>query len=160
MKKKILIMGLPGSGKTFLARYLLKYINAKWLNNDEIRKKYNDWDFSPEGRERQSKRMRELSDKLINDGNNVIADFVCPTKEAREKFKPDFVVWMDTIPEGRYEDTNRMFENPQKYDIDYHVAEWFNDTHTQLVPIIERYMKKQNTTPIGYVAYRLEEDDV
>ena len=62
--------------------------------------------------------------------------------------------------EGRYEDTNRMFENPQKYDIDYHVSEWFNDTHTQLVPIIERYMKKQNTTPIGYVAHRLDEDDI
>ena len=65
-----------------------------------------------------------------------------------------------STPEGRYEDTNRMFENPKKVDVDYHVAEWFNDTHVQLVPIIERYMKKQNTTPIGYVAWRLENDNL
>ena len=151
-------MGLPGSGKTYLAKRFSKIVNAEWLNADKIRGKYNDWDFSEQGIIRQVKRMKNLaqhSRKKI-----VVADFVCPTKEAREKFEPDFVVWMDTIPEGRYEDTNRMFENPQKYDIDYHVAEWFNDTHTQLVPIIERYMKKQNTTPIGYVAHRLNEDDI
>ena len=90
----------------------------------------------------------------------AVADFVCPTKEAREQFEPDFVVWMDTIPEGRYEDTNRMFENPKKVDVDYHVAEWFNDTHVQLVPIIERFMKKQNTTPVGYMAWRIENDNL
>ena len=116
MKKKILIMGLPGSGKTFLARYLLKYINAKWLNNDEIRKKYNDWDFSPEGRERQSKRMRELSDKLINDGNNVIADFVCPTDTTRRDYSADYLIWVDTIEKGRFDDTNKLFQPPSKFN--------------------------------------------
>ena len=116
MKKKILIMGLPGSGKTFLARCLLKYINAKWLNNDEIRKKYNDWDFSPEGRERQSKRMRELSDKLINDGNNVIADFVCPTDTTRRDYSADYLIWVDTIEKGRFDDTNKLFQPPSKFN--------------------------------------------
>ena len=116
MKKKILIMGLPDSGKTFLARYLLKYINAKWLNNDEIRKKYNDWDFSPEGRERQSKRMRELSDKLINDGNNVIADFVCPTDTTRRDYSADYLIWVDTIEKGRFDDTNKLFQPPSKFN--------------------------------------------
>ena len=109
-------MGLPGSGKTFLARYLLKYINAKWLNNDEIRKKYNDWDFSPEGRERQSKRMRELSDKLINDGNNVIADFVCPTDTTRRDYSADYLIWVDTIEKGRFDDTNKLFQPPSKFN--------------------------------------------
>ena len=116
MKKKILIMGLPGSGKTFLARYLLKYINAKWLNNDEIRKKYNDWDFSPEGRERQSKRMRELSDTLIKDGNNVLADFVCPTDTTRRDYSADYLIWVDTIEKGRFDDTNKLFQPPSKFN--------------------------------------------
>ena len=135
------------------------------INADEVRKKYeghdmSKWDFSPEGRIRQADRMRHLADGVVMTGKIAVADFVCPTKEAREKFEPDFVVWMDTIPEGRYEDTNRMFENPPKADVDYHVAEWFNDTHVQLVPIIERYMKKQNTTPVGYMAWRLENDNL
>ena len=116
MKKKILIMGLPGSGKTFLARCLLKYINAKWLNNDEIRKKYNDWDFSPEGRERQSKRMRELSDTLIKDGNNVLADFVCPTDATRRDYMADYLIWVDTIKKGRFDDTNKLFQPPSKFN--------------------------------------------
>ena len=162
---KILIFGLPGSGKTTLAEPLAKLLGGVHINADEVRKKYeghdmSKWDFSPEGRIRQADRMRHLADGVVMTGKIAVADFVCPTKEAREKFEPDFVVWMDTIPEGRYEDTNRMFETPKKADVDYHVAKWFNDTHTQLVPIIERFMKKQNTTPVGYMAWRLENDNV
>ncbi len=116
MKKKILIMGLPGSGKTFLARSLLKYFKAKWLNNDEIRKKYNDWDFSPEGRQRQAQRMRKLSDELIINGNNVIADFICPTNSTREDYGADYIIWVDTLNEGRFEDTNKLFVPPSKFN--------------------------------------------
>ncbi|MDB4845653.1 adenylyl-sulfate kinase [Candidatus Pelagibacter sp.] len=118
--KIILIMGLPGSGKTTLANKLGPMLNAKRLNADEVRKKANDWDFSEEGRKRQSKRMAEFAKKLKEDGSYVIADFICPTKEARSLFPADFVIWVDTIEEGRFEDTNKMFVKPDKFD--FHVT--------------------------------------
>tara|TARA_B100001778_G_scaffold171608_1_gene141042 strand:+ start:19 stop:426 length:408 start_codon:yes stop_codon:yes gene_type:complete len=118
--KIILIMGLPGAGKTTLANELGKLIEAKRLNADEIRKAANDWDFSEEGRKRQAKRMADEAIKLKNLGNNVIADFICPTPEARSLFPGDFVVWVDTIKKGRFEDTNQMFVKPDKYD--FHVT--------------------------------------
>tara|TARA_B100000965_G_scaffold144792_1_gene120598 strand:- start:45 stop:452 length:408 start_codon:yes stop_codon:yes gene_type:complete len=114
--KIILIMGLPGAGKTTLANELVKLINSKRLNADEIRRGANDWDFSEEGRKRQSKRMAEHAIKLKNEGNNVIADFICPTPEARSLFPADYIVWVDTIKAGRFEDTNQMFVKPEKYD--------------------------------------------
>ena len=113
-------MGLPGAGKTTLANELAKLIKAKRLNADEIRKAANDWDFSEEGRTRQSKRMAEAALKIKNEGNNVIADFICPTPEARKLFPADYVIWVDTIKEGRFEDTNQMFIKPEKYD--FHVT--------------------------------------
>ena len=116
-KKKILVMGLPGSGKTTIASKLAPLINAKWLNADEVRKEANDWDFSDEGRKRQAKRMSEKAEKFKQNGFNVIADFVCPTPKARELFNPDFIVWMDTIEKGRFEDTNKIFVKPEKYDV-------------------------------------------
>ena len=114
--KIILIMGLPGAGKTTLANELDKLIKSKRLNADEVRKAANDWDFSEEGRKRQSKRMADAAIKLKNDGNNVIADFICPTPEARNLFPADYIVWVDTIKKGRFEDTNQMFVKPEKYD--------------------------------------------
>ena len=118
--KIILIMGLPGAGKTTLANELAKLIESKRLNADEIRRAANDWDFSEEGRTRQSKRMSEAAFKLKNEGNNVIADFICPTPEARKLFPADYIVWVDTIQKGRFEDTNQMFVKPEKFD--FHVT--------------------------------------
>ncbi len=116
MKKKILIMGLPGAGKTYLAKRLYPYLKAVFLNNDEVRKEANDWDFSSEGRDRQSERMRDLAQKALNEGKNVIADFVCPTPKTRKDFNADIVIWVDTIKKGRFEDTNKMFVKPNKFD--------------------------------------------
>ena len=113
-------MGLPGSGKTTLANELAPMLNSKRLNADEVRKEANDWDFSQEGRNRQAKRMADFAAQLKERGNYVIADFICPTPEARDLFPADFVVWVDTIREGRFEDTNKMFIKPDKYD--FHVT--------------------------------------
>ena len=113
-------MGLPGSGKTTLAKNLVPLIKAKWLNADEVRKAADDWDFSEEGRKRQAKRMADFALKLKQDGNFVVADFICPTPEARALFPADFIIWVDTIKEGRFDDTNKMFVKPDKFD--YHVT--------------------------------------
>ena len=109
-------MGLPGSGKTTLASELAPLIRAKRINADEVRKEANDWDFSKEGRKRQSIRMAALAKKILQDGSHVIADFICPTPEARAMFPADFVIWVDTIKKGRFEDTNKMFIKPEKFD--------------------------------------------
>ena len=114
--KIILVMGLPGAGKTTLADKLAPMLDAKRLNADEIRKAANDWDFSEEGRTRQAKRMAEHALKLKNDGNYVVADFICPTPEARKLFPADYVVWVDTINKGRFDDTNAMFIKPEKFN--------------------------------------------
>ncbi len=118
--KIILIMGLPGSGKTTLASELVPLLKAKWLNADEVRKEANDWDFSAEGRTRQAKRMWAKANELRDQGNHVVADFVCPTPAARALFPADFIIWVDTIKEGRFDDTNKMFVKPEKYN--YHVT--------------------------------------
>lgn len=151
MSQRILIMGLPGAGKTFLAQALQKYLQehstlfhsaaetlessraaVKWINADDVRRKYNDWDFSHEGRIRQSIRMRELADSFLNDF--VIADFVAPLPEMRHNFKADWTIWVDTIDQGRYEDTNKMFVPPDVYDfriIEQDAEKWaeFIGTH-------------------------------
>ena len=116
MKKtqKILIMGLPGSGKSFLAKELNKRLKATWLNADKVRKKFNDWNFSKKGVLRQAKRMKSLAGKSKK--KFVIADFVCPYKEGRKIFKPDYLIWMDTIKRGRLSTFDKTFQRPKKFD--------------------------------------------
>lgn len=128
--KRILICGLPGSGKSTLARRLQEILgNAVVTNADEVRTKFKDWDFTLEGRERQMKRMQDYVRKSVAKGNYGIADFVCPTNELREKFMPEYVVWMNTIEVGRYDDTNKLFEKPSKNKINVEVTEdeWHSD---------------------------------
>ena len=150
---KILVCGLPGSGKTWLAERLVKHINnCAWYNADVLRKCSNDWDFSMEGRIRQANRMKTFADFERDNGRWVICDFVAPTEKAKEAFAPDHVIWLDTIKEGRivlsklnelkninnlpfdakslsnskeFEDTNKMFETPSK--IDTHIQHFLSD---------------------------------
>ena len=136
--KIILIMGLPGAGKTTLADELAPKLNAKRLNADEVRKEANDWDFSEEGRKRQAKRMADFALKMKEDGSYVVADFICPTPEARSLFPSDYLIWVDTIKEGRFEDTNKLFEKPT--EANYYVKEWLDDTPSRLEKLIKDSM--------------------
>ena len=113
-------MGLPGAGKTTLASHLVPLLKARWLNADEVRKDANDWDFSEEGRKRQAKRMASLALKLKDQNNYVVADFICPTPESRNLFPADYIIWVATFREGRFDDTNKMFVKPDKFD--FHVT--------------------------------------
>jgi adenylylsulfate kinase len=114
---KILIMGLPGSGKTYLAERLQKHLECAWFNADAIRKMAHDWEFSSEARIRQARRMMNLADFEKAQGHTVICDFVCPTQLTRHIFDADFTIWMNTIPHGRFEDTNMIFETPSYADL-------------------------------------------
>ena len=105
-------MGLPGSGKTTIAKLISEKLNAVWINADEVRKQANDWDFSEEGRKRQALRMWTFAEEALDAGKIVVADFICPTEETRKQFNADYTVWMDTIEKGRFEDTNQIFEKP------------------------------------------------
>lgn len=112
--KKILIMGLPGAGKTTLAQELIKHLESvEWFNADDVRQRFDDWDFSEAGRIRQSQRMRQLADASLAD--YVICDFVAPLVEMRNHFAADYIIWMDTVQTGRFEDTNKVFDAPEHY---------------------------------------------
>jgi len=141
---KILICGLPGAGKTTLGKPFAELIGGVFLNADEIRKEYNDWDFTLDGRMRQAMRMKFLSDGIVKAGKIAVADFICPTRATREFFDADFTVWMDTIKLGKYEDTNHMFEPLEKDEYDYHVSAWFSNTHEELVKVVSTYMERSN----------------
>jgi hypothetical protein len=119
MATKILIMGLPGAGKTVFAQQLQQRLwqegrTVSWFNADQLRRDNNDWDFSVAGRLRQSHRMRDLAEASTDD--YAICDFVAPLTEMRNNFKADWCVWIDTIDSSRYQDTNKLFEPPKVYD--------------------------------------------
>ena len=115
---KFLVMGLPGSGKTTLAKPFAELIGAIHLNADEIRTRYDDWDFSCNGRLRQAERMRNLADGCVLAGKMVVADFICPLDWTRKEFEADYTIWMDTI--DIYHQTNQVL-----------IARW-----EQLLPIV------------------------
>jgi len=139
---KILIFGLPGSGKTTLAKPFADLINGVHINADQVRKEYNDWDFTLEGRHRQSSRMKYLADGVVKAGKIAVADFICPTPLTRLEFNADYTVWMDTVSRSVYEDTNDMFEPPE--EVDYHIEKWFENAHEQLMPVVQRWMNINN----------------
>jgi hypothetical protein len=144
--KKILIMGLPGAGKTYLAQHMMDQFQAEgksvvWFNADVVRKKYNDWDFSHEGRIRQSHRMAELAAESKCD--YVICDFVAPLPEMRNNFKADWVVWVDTIEKGRFEDTNKMFVPPDVYD--FRITEQNAEKWSEFVAVNIMYNNRRPT---------------
>jgi adenylylsulfate kinase len=122
---KILIMGLPGSGKTHLAQRLQKHLNCSWYNADKIREMANDWEFSQEARIRQARRMRNIADYEKGCGHTVICDFVCPTEMTRYIFEADITIWMNTIVASEYQDTNKLFEDPT--DFDYIIEKFISD---------------------------------
>ncbi len=150
---KILIMGLPGSGKTTLAEKLFNEVckngPAEWVNADELRQECNDWDFSDDGRKRQAHRMNLIATAGSARGYTMICDFVCPTRELRDIFDADFTVWMDTIPKGRYEDTNKIFEAPTKEEYDIRVTEFDSDKWSavlaDLVAIFKEHLDYNET---------------
>lgn len=121
MNRKILIMGLPGAGKTTLAHVLVKRLNAVHFNADAIRQNINkDLGFSKEDRIEQARRMGWLCDQVVKAGGFAVADFVCPTYETREAFQEQlttFSVWVDRIKDSRYDDTNRIWQEPYFYDL-------------------------------------------
>lgn len=113
--KTILIFGLPGSGKTTMAKKLMEYLGdrAMCFNGDDLRKEHNDWDFSEDGRRRQANRMRSSAEMAISMGKFAILDFVCPKEEYREIINPDYTIWMNRKPVRDFPDTTAMFEKPQ-----------------------------------------------
>ena len=118
---KILIMGLPGTGKTWLGERLGKHFNIPYWDADDIRRIYNDWNFSSLGREKQALRMRKLAEVAPIS----ISGFVCPLPGYRRHFFPDKVIWMDTIKESEYEDTNKLFQPPTKFDV--RITKWIDE---------------------------------
>ena len=141
-------MGLPGSGKTTLATKLAQKLKADHFNSDKTREKFNDWDFSEEGRKRQAIRMQKLA--LSSKKTYAICDFICPKEEYRKLLNANYTVWMDTIQEGRFDDTNEVFEKPLG-DIDYHFKEFKSDEYSRKIAgdLIEFNWKKPTVQMLG-----------
>ena len=143
---KILIMGLPGSRKSTFAEKLTTQLSTssatEWINADVLRKQFDDWDFSLEGRKRQAERMKTIADEAQLKGIHAVCDFVCPTQELRNIFDADMIVWMNTIKEGRYPDTNDLFEPPTSKEYDFRLTgtddlDKWSQTIADLIYILE-----------------------
>ena len=118
MRRKILIMGLPGAGKTKLAKVLGPLLSAVIFNADAVRANLSrDLGFSHEDRVEHARRMSWMCDRVTEAGGTAIADFICPTEETRAAFGEAFTIWVDRIEAGRFEDTNRMFVAPERFDL-------------------------------------------
>ena len=118
MTFKVLVMGLSGAGKTTLANKLEEHLKTTYtitrINADEIRSKYNDWDFTITGRLRQAERCKLLAKQSNND--IVICDFIAPIHQSIDIFEPNYIIWLNTVSESQYKDTDQLFENPTKVD--------------------------------------------
>jgi adenylylsulfate kinase len=149
---KILIFGLPGAGKTWLAERLQKEMECAWYNADEVRKMANDWEFSDEARMRQARRMRNIADYETQNDRDVICDFVCPTTSTRSAFGADITVWVDTIEEGRFEDTNKAFERPNVADVDFHITTHLSEEDGEVsklaLAIQQKYLYDTECIPV------------
>ena len=155
-------MGLPGAGKTTLAADVsarLFFNKVVWLNADVVRERFDDWDFTLEGRLRQAYRMRKLADEeMAKDRQFVVIDMVAPLKEMRDLIAPDMLVWVDTIDKGRYDDTNQMFESPEYYDL--HVItqdadKWAATIANKLLMNYQQHQESQSRSIIKTVTWRL-----
>ena len=133
---KILVMGLPGSGKPYLSERLQPLLESAWFNADKVRSMAGDWDFGEQGRLRQSLRMKSNPDFESHHNRIVFCDFDCPTEETRKIFDADVTIWLDTIVEGRFEDTNALFEPPSL--VDFHVTEWNDHNHEDIAKQIKK----------------------
>ena len=150
-KLKILIMGLAGTGKTTLAKALQKKLNAAYFNADEVRRMFDDWEFTPEARNRQATRMDSLAS--IADKHYVIADFICPTLKTRNIFNPAFIVWMDTEKKSNsangpaaigstFEQTDEMFEEPLDCNVrvtEKNVDKWVEIVYNKMMETLTRF---------------------
>ena len=157
MKRKILIMGLPGSGKTTLAEILTQKLNAVWFNADAVRQEINkDLGFTEDDRNEQARRMGKLCDWVKKSGNYAIADFVCPTKDTRKAFGADFTIWVDRIEEGRFADTNKLFEKPENADVILKAGSTPEEWVDQVLEVLFNSEKWNNQAPTALLIGRYQ----
>ena len=135
---KILIFGNSGSGKSTLAEPLAEKLKGVWINADAVRAKAEDWDFSIQGRIRQMHRMNMIADGVQMADKIAICDFICPMRETRKEFNADFIIWMNTITDGRYDDTNMLFQSPEEDEVDYIVTDWADNNVEILTTLIKK----------------------
>lgn len=145
---RVLICGLPGSGKTFFARLLASRINSVWFNADVVREQFNDWNFDTVSRSRQARRMKGLANVATAEGRVAICDFVAPTDSLRAEFNADFTVFVNTIKSGRFDDTNQVFEIPSNADYVVRSHQFVsNDVHAVVNAINKTHNQNQYLEP-------------